>query len=64
MIRRRVDLPQPDGPTIETNSPRRISASTGSSARKPESYVFETPLSETDAPVVMSYLQPGSIESV
>ena len=47
MIRSSVDLPQPDGPIRETNSPGSTSRSMPSSAVTPALNCFETPLSET-----------------
>src|SRR5262249_50571017 len=38
-----VDLPQPDGPTSDTNSPAATSRSSGEIACTPLSKVFETP---------------------
>src|SRR6478735_1130770 len=38
-----VDLPQPDGPSSEMNSPLRTARSSGPSAMTPLSYAFVTP---------------------
>ena len=38
-----VDLPQPDGPTRKTSSPRPISRSSAWTATVPSSYVLPTP---------------------
>src|SRR5262245_1386966 len=47
-----VDLPQPDGPSSETNSPRATSRSSGPSAATPLSYVLVTPRRRTARPVI------------
>src|SRR5207244_6604924 len=47
MIRSSVDLPQPEGPINETNSPGSTSRSIPSNAVTPALNCFETPLSET-----------------
>ncbi len=47
MIRNAVDLPQPDGPSSETNSPARTSKSKPLSATVPEGNVLPTPRSAT-----------------
>ena len=51
MARRSVDLPQPDGPMSETNSPGAMSRSTPSSARvgtpSAPAQVFATPRRRT-----------------
>ena len=53
MIRSSVDLPQPEGPISETNSPGCTSRSIRSSAStSPRSKRFERPVIETAAAVV------------
>ena len=50
MIRSSVDLPQPEGPISETNSPGWTSRSIRSSAStSPRSKRFESPVTETAA---------------
>ena len=47
MMRSAVDLPQPDGPSSDRNSPSRTSRSSPSSARTPLPNSFSTPRSDT-----------------
>ena len=47
MIRNAVDLPQPDGPSSDTNSPARTSRSRPLSATVPLGNVLPTPRSAT-----------------
>ena len=47
MMRRSVDLPQPDGPISETNSPAWMSSVMSSSAVTPVRNDFERPSIET-----------------
>src|SRR5215475_8915013 len=47
MMRNAVDLPQPDGPSSETNSPSRTSRCRRSSATTPLVKVLPTPSSAT-----------------
>src|SRR5262249_9566235 len=49
MMRNAVDLPQPDGPSRETNSPVRTAKSRRSSATTPLAKDLPTPLSATTA---------------
>src|SRR6478672_587002 len=42
IMRRSVDLPQPDGPTRTTNSPSSIASDTSFTARTPPAYSFDT----------------------
>ena len=49
IMRSRVDLPQPDGPTSTRNSPSAMSRSTASTARTPPSKTFVTLSSRTPA---------------
>ena len=45
IIFRVVDLPQPDGPTRQTTSPRRTSRSSSCTATVPSAYLLPTPSS-------------------
>src|SRR5262245_3910382 len=47
MMRSAVDLPQPDGPSSETSSPRRTSSLSRASATTPLANVLPTPSSAT-----------------
>src|SRR5262245_62017380 len=47
MMRSAVDLPQPDGPSSDRNSPSRTSRSSAFSARTPVPNSLPTPRSET-----------------
>src|SRR5262245_29480444 len=52
MMRNAVDLPQPDRPSSETNSPSRTSRLSRASATTPLAKIFPTPSSATtEAPV-------------
>ena len=56
MIRSSVDLPQPDGPIRETNSPGCTSRSIRSSAStSPRSKRFESPVTETAAAAAVAH---------
>src|SRR5919204_3214389 len=56
-IRSSVDLPQPEGPISETNSPGSISRSMPVSATVPPSKRFETSWSETTAVILREVLR-------
>src|SRR5690348_16849605 len=55
-----VDLPQPDGPTSDTNSPLAMARSSGPSAMTPLSNVLVTPERSTARPLISGRTLDGT----
>ena len=60
MMRSAVDLPHPEGPRSETNSPARTSRSKRSSARTPLAKFFSTPRKATIREVLGELFSGGA----
>src|SRR5207247_6880977 len=67
MMRSRVDLPQPEGPSRPTNSPGRIVMSTSltaTHARPPPPYSLPTPCSSSRLPLPAMLMRSSSLHPV
>src|SRR6266849_4031323 len=67
MMRSRVDLPQPDGPSSPTNSPGRIVMSTSrpaTHARPQPAYSFPPPRSSSRLPLPATLMRSSSLHPI